>query len=94
MTLKEQIAWELEVSQSFAEAVRHHRKMDITARPFQRTKETIIMSYLSDIQELMELGNIEKANDMVNRVKYITTYETEGSVHNTLLVLDNVEEIA
>jgi len=39
----------------------------------------------------MELGNIEKANDMVNRVKYITSYETEGSVHNTLLVMDNVD---
>ena len=92
MTLKEQIAWELEVSRSFADAVQHHRKMDITARPFDRIKETIIMSYLSDVQELMELGNIKKANDMVNRVKYITTYETEGSVHNTLLVMDNVDQ--
>jgi len=93
MTLKEQIAWETEVSESFADAVQHHRKMDITARPFQRIKETIIMSYLSDIQELIVL-NPQKAIDMVNRVKYISSYETEGSVYNTLLRMDAVEEIA
>jgi len=93
MTLKEQIAWEREVSESFADAVQHHRKMDITARPFERTKETIIMSYLSDIQELIVL-NPQKAIDMVNRVKYITTYETEGSVYKTLLTMDVVEETA
>lgn len=86
-----QIAWEKEVSQTFATAVQHHRKMDITARPFARIKEAIIMSYLSDVQELMQMGNIAMADDMVNRVKYISSYETEGSVHNTLLTMDNQE---
>ena len=69
-TLKERNEWEAEVKFSFSEAVLHHRSMDVTNRPFARVKETIIMSYLSDIQELMTL-NPQKANDMVNRVKFI-----------------------
>ena len=64
--------------------------MDITARPFERIKETIIMSYLSDIQELLTL-NPQKANDMVNRVKFIMMSCSEGTVNNTLLTMDNQE---
>ena len=70
MTIRELGEWQAEVKFSFSEAVLHHRRMDVTARPFQRIKEDIIMSYLSDIQELTTL-NPQKANDMVNRVKFI-----------------------
>ena len=70
MTIKELGEWQAEVKFSFSEAVLHHRRMNVTARPFQRIKEDIIMSYLSDIQELTTL-NPQKANDMVNRVKFI-----------------------
>ena len=90
MTLKERTEWEAEVKFSFSEAVLHHRKMNITARPFARIKEDIIMSYLSDIQELLTL-NPQKANDMVNRVKFIMMSCSEGTVDNTLLTMDNQE---
>ena len=79
MTLKERNEWEAEVKFSFSEAVLHHRKMDVTTRPFARVKETIIMSYLSDIQELLTL-NPQKANDMVNRVKFIMLCCSEFTV--------------
>ena len=85
-----QIAWQKDVSETFATAVQHHLDMD-PDQPFQKVKEAIIMSYLSDVQELMQMGNIAMADDMVNRVKYISSYETEGSVHNTLLTMDNQE---
>ena len=79
MTLKERTEWEAEVKFSFSEAVLHHRRMDVTSRPFQRIKEDIIISYLSDIQELMTL-NPQKANDMVNRVKFIMMSCSEFTV--------------
>ena len=79
MTIKELGEWQAEVKFSFSEAVLHHRRMNVTARPFQRIKEDIIMSYLSDIQELTTL-NPQKANDMVNRVKFIMMSCSEFTV--------------
>lgn len=79
MTIKELGEWQADVKFSFSEAVLHHRRMDVTARPFQRIKEDIIMSYLSDIQELTTL-NPQKANDMVNRVKFIMKSCSEFTV--------------
>lgn len=70
MTIKQLTEWQNEVKFSFSEAVLHHRRMNVTARPFHRIKEDIIMSYLSDIQELMLLDP-QKADDMVSRVKFI-----------------------
>ena len=84
MTLNERVAWEKEVSQSFADAVRFYQKKDITDRPFDRTKELIILDYLIDTQELIQLGNLDKANDMLERVKFIMQCETALTVENTL----------
>ena len=77
--LIERAEWEAQVKFDFSEAVLHHREMNVTARPFARIKENIIMSYLSDIQELMTL-NPQKADDMVSRVKFIMMSCSEFTV--------------
>jgi len=84
MTLNERVAWEKEVSQSFADAVRFYQKRDITTRPFDRTKERVLVDYLIDTQELIQLGNLDKANDMLERVKFIMQCETALTVRDTL----------
>lgn len=84
MTLNERVEWEKEVSQSFAESVRFYQKRDITTRPFDRTKELVVLDYLIDTQELIQLGNLDKANDMLERVKFIIQCETALSVRDTL----------
>jgi hypothetical protein len=81
MTLKERTEWEAEVKFSFSEAVLHHRKMDPRRRAFDSIKEDIIMSYLSDVQELITF-NPQKANDLVNRVKFIMISCGPGTVNN------------
>jgi len=87
-TLNERIVWEETVKDEFCAAVLHEYDMSLTSSPFEVVKENIIISMLSDVQELIDLGLSDKATDMVNRIKFVTRCVNEYHVADYQFYLD------
>jgi hypothetical protein len=70
MSINDRFEWQEEVEAHFEEGMTFLRETDIIDRPAERYKEKLLVSYLSDVQELIAL-NPSKASEHINRIKYM-----------------------
>ena len=70
MSINDRFEWQEEVEAHFEEGMAFLRENDIVDRPAERYKEKLLVSYLSDVQELIAL-NPQKASEHINRIKYM-----------------------
>ena len=68
--LNERKKWQDDVEAHFQEGMAHLKDFDVIDRPNARYKEKLLVSYLSDVQELIVM-NPEKASEHINRIKFM-----------------------
>ncbi len=82
MSINDRFEWQEEVEAHFEEGMAQLKDFDVGVRPQvgpprpapcgsdARYKEKLLVSYLSDVQELIAL-NPQKASEHINRIKYM-----------------------
>ena len=70
MSLNERKKWQEDVDAHFQEGMALKREMSVVNKPDARYKEELLVSYLSDVQELIAL-NPQKAHEHINRIKFM-----------------------
>lgn len=82
MSINDRVKWQEEVEAHFEEGMAQLKDFDVGVRPQvgppgrgpcvsdARYKEKLLVSYLSDVQELIAL-NPSKASEHINRIKFM-----------------------
>ena len=70
MSINERIKWQEEVESHFQEGMNRLKDFDVSDMTDDGYKEKLLVSYLSDVQELIVL-NPEKASEHINRIKFM-----------------------
>jgi len=70
MSINDRVKWQEDVEAHFEEGMAQLKDFDVVDRPPARYKEKLLVSYLSDVQELIAL-NPQKASEHINRIKFM-----------------------
>ena len=70
MSINDRVKWQEDVEAHFAEGMAQKKEFSVTNKPDARYKEELLVSYLSDVQELITL-NPQQANEHINRIKFM-----------------------
>ena len=70
MSINERIKWQEDVEAHFEEGMALKKELSVYNKPDARHKEELLVSYLSDVQELIAL-NPQKASEHINRIKFM-----------------------